>query len=168
MLLWVPYQPEFVSSFLTRCCDVFCEALRIGIALRGAIAAGNLILHKRSNTFLGTELVEAARLEKAQEWLGVTLGNSVCSEAMRIPFEPHLVRIADAPMKTGTKQLLSGLVLDWPRRWRELHSTTAIEAINSIRDPNFSKYYDNACSFARISDSDPDWFLRDAPKPTGT
>jgi hypothetical protein len=167
ILLWTPYRPQFVGPFLVRCSNVVCEALRIGVPLRGSVTAGRLILHKRTNTFLGQELVEAARLEKAQDWLGVTLGASVRSEELRIPFDPRLVRFYHPPLKPGNEQLFSDLVLDWPRSWRDIHGVSARDAVEALRTPGFDKYYDNARGFIEESDNDPEWFLREA-LPRGT
>jgi hypothetical protein len=154
---------EVVAPFLSRCSSVLCEALKLGVPLRGAITAGQLILHKKTNTFLGLELVEAARLEKAQDWLGVALGASVRSEQLRIPFDPRLIRLYQPPLKTGTEELFSGLVLDWPQRWHELHGSTVADAVEALRTPGFDMYYDNAKMFIEQSEADPEWFLRAAP-----
>ena len=88
ILLWIPYHQTFVQPFLDKCLDVFCEALSVGLPLRGAITAGELVLHKKTNTYIGEALVEAARLEKGQDWIGVCLGVSVRSEKLHIPFDP--------------------------------------------------------------------------------
>jgi hypothetical protein len=136
LLLWVPYRPEFVAPFLSRCSDVVCEALYIGVPLRGAISAGHLILHKKTNTFLGAELVEAARLEKAQDWLGVSLGVSVRSEQLRIPFDPRFIRLYQPPLKPSTDVLFSGLVLDWPQRWKHPQGKSAVETVDALRTPD--------------------------------
>lgn len=160
ILLWVPCHPECLGPFLDRCLNVFCEALKLGIPLRGAISAGDLILHKKANYYLGLPLVEAVKLEKAQNWLGVVLGVSVRSERLQLPFSPLQVILRDAPVKAGNRDLLSGLALDWPRRWRELYSGQSAQLkIEAIRAPEFGQYYDNAIEFVRYSDANPNWFM---------
>jgi len=160
ILLWAPCHPELLSPFLDRCMNVFCEALDLGIPLRGAIAAGDLILHRKASYYLGLPLVEAVKLEMAQNWLGVVLGVSVRSERLQLPFSPLQVILRDAPVKAGNRDLLSGLVLDWPRRWRELHPGQSAQLkIEAIRAPEFGQYYDNAIEFVRYSDANPNWFM---------
>ena len=136
----------------------------MGAPLRGAIAAGELVLHQRASFYLGQPLVEAARLEQAQEWIGVSLGVSVRSEDLRLPFSPLQVMIWDTPVKPGREELLSGVVLDWPRRWRELHpEKTAEETVLTLRKEGFERYYDNAVTFIQHSDANADWFLAAMP-----
>ncbi len=160
-LLWAPSHHNCVAPFLHRCLNVFCKALSLGVPLRGAITAGDLVLHKKSNVYLGQPLVEAARLEQSQEWLGVSLGVSVRSERLRLPFSPFQVMLWEAPLKAGREgALLSGSVLDWPRRWRELNSeASARAAVEAIRTSDFAQYYDNALGFVEYSDVNSKWFL---------
>lgn len=161
ILLWIPYQAEFVEAFLDRTLNMFCEALRLELPLRGAVAAGVAILHKKSNTFLGEPLVEAARVHDAQQWVGTSFGASIKSQSSPIPFSPYQVMLYDAPVKDkGRADLLSGIVLDWPRRWRELQGSSARQAVQSMRSDGFEVYYDTAIAFIDSSDRDPEWFLR--------
>lgn len=161
ILLWVPYQPEFVGPFLDRALNMFCEALRLELPLRGAVAAGMTILHKKSNTFLGDPLVEAAKLHDAQQWIGVACGVSVRSQTMGIPFSPYQVMLYEAPVKdTRATKPLSGLVLDWPRRWREMQGASAYKAVSKLRTPGFDVYYDSALAFVEHSDGNPEWFMQ--------
>ena len=168
LLLWVPYQPEFVQPFLDRVLNVFCEALRLELPLRGAVAAGTAVLHKKSNTFLGAPLVEASKLEAVQQWLGAACGVSVRSEVMRIPFSPQQVMLYEAPVKKPKEPensaLLSGLVLDWPRRWRDLHGVSARDAVTKLRATGFEVYYDTALEFIQYSEENSEWFMAEQPK----
>ena len=88
LLLWVHYHPGHVEEFLNRCARVFCKALDLGVPLRGAITVGDSVLDNTSNIFLGAPLVEAARLESKQDWVGVALGTSFKSKSLRIPIPP--------------------------------------------------------------------------------
>lgn len=164
ILLWVPYQPELVQPFLDRVLNMFCAALRLELPLRGAVAAGTAILHKKSNTFLGEPLVEAAKLHDAQQWVGAACGVSLRSEVMRIPFSPRQIMLYASPVKEPRHaELLSGLVLDWPRRWRDLHGVSASEVVSKLRlrSPGFEVYYDNALNFVRFSDENSEWFVHE-------
>lgn len=162
ILLWVPYKPEFLQPFLDRVLNMFCAALRLGLPLRGAVAVGTAILHRKSNTFLGDPLVEAARLHDAQVWIGAACGVSFCSKGMR--FAPYQVMLYEAPVKESKHaKLLSGLVLDWPRRWRELNGVSASEAVSRLRSSGFEVYYDTTLEFVRFSDENSEWFTKGQP-----
>jgi hypothetical protein len=190
LLFWIVYRPVFIAPFLERCCGVFCEALRLGLPLRGSVVAGRCVLHKKTSTYLGDALVEAARLEKAQEWVGVTLGASV--RAVQFPFlmsqEPMII-LGDPPLKKPSpvarfffllwrlfqktepdkyRKLVSGLVLDWPRYWRRTQADTSSPDIRrkleELRTADFPKY-DNAIRFAEHSAQHADWFQTPNPQP---
>ncbi len=155
LLTWVPLHNAFVGTFLDRCSSLFCNALEMGFPLRGAISVGEVVFHKKTNTYLGEPLVEAARLEAAQNALGVALGASVRD----ISFPPNRVQRYDPPVKAGKEPLLSGLALDWPRFWRDFRTGSPVEKLLELRVSNFSKYYDNAIEFVRYSDENRNWFV---------
>jgi hypothetical protein len=70
----------------------------------------------------------------------------------------------DAPVKKPEHaELLSGLVLDWPRRWRDLHGVSPREVISQFRAPGFEIYYDTAADFVRFSEENSEWFLHGQP-----
>lgn len=151
-LMWAPLHNAFVGTFLDRCASLFCNALEVGFPMRGAISVGDVVLHGKSNTYLGEPLVEAARLEAAQDTLGVALGVSVRSIAL----PPDRIQRYDPPVKPGKKSLLSGVVVDWPRFWRAYHDGSAAEKLSSLRVPAYAKYYDNAIDFADFSEKNSD------------
>ena len=168
LLIWVPLEPNRVMLFLERLTSVFCAALRLRIPLRGALSIGEAIMHKASNTYLGTPIVEAALLEKAQLWTGLACGVSFNQPPRPIPLPVTNFVVWDTPVKDSKDSaLLSGLVVDWPRKWRDLHGTSASEILLDLRTPEFSSYYDNAVKFVAFSDANPEWFLK-MPGPTGT
>lgn len=159
ILLWCPLEPPLVSVFVERCSDVICEALNMNIPLRGAITLGEAVLDNDTNTYIGDPIVEAAKLEKGQDWIGLTFGES----AMWPPFIAQLhgasVIEYSAPMKSGYQKFASPVVVDWPRRWRDNRESDLIEHLDSLNESSqFSKYYDNAKEFADYSASNHDWF----------
>lgn len=154
LLIWTTLHNAFIGTFLDRCSSLICSALTLDVPLRGAIAVGEVILHKKSNTYLGEPLVEAARLEAAQDSIGVALGPSVRT----ISFPPDRVQRYAQPVKHGREHLLSGLVLDWPRHWRSFYDVPLSEKLESIRAEGYEKYYDSAVLFARFSEANPMWF----------
>ena len=154
ILLWTPLLQGTVSPFLARCADLMCEALKIGMPLRGAITAGSAVMHKATSTYLGAPIVEATELEHAQEWVGVTLGSSTGRPFFWRNVDPLLVaHCIDLPLKAGTDHLSSGTVLDWPRRARDHHGMDAIGVLKSLMtSPRHEKYYRNAIKLVRASD----------------
>lgn len=163
ILLWVHYNPGHVGDFLLRISKVFCEALEMGLPMRGAISFGEAIFDKASNTFLGSPLVEAARIEKEQDWVGVTIGASFKDEKHKIPVPPEMVSVYRPPMKTNKEELLSGLVLDWPRVWRELKTGSALKCLNALCSPELPEFikkrYHASASFYEYSEKHQDWFF---------
>jgi len=152
ILLWVPLVQHFIAPFIARCGDMVCEALRMGLPLRGALAAGPAVLHSRTGTFVGAPLVEAARLEQAQDWLGVSLGASMLAPDISREFDPNLVLPYAVPFKKGKSQVSADLALDWPRRFRARFGTDPVEAVRAVdTSPLHRVYYDNAARFAEFS-----------------
>lgn len=159
ILLWCPLAPPLVADFVERCSDLMCEALSMDIPLRGAITLGDAVLDNKTNTYLGKPIVEANYLEKGQDWVGLTLGNS----AIWSPFlaQLHGASIIEypAPMKEKFKECASPIVVDWPRRWRDKNASSPISKLDELnKTPGFEKYWNNARAFAEYSLSKHDWF----------
>lgn len=161
ILLWCPLVAPLVGDFVERCSDLVCEALAMDIPLRGAITLGDAVLDGDSNFFLGEPIIEAARLQKAQNWVGLALGHS----AIWSPFLAQLHGTAiieyPPPAKESLKQFASPIVVDWPRRWRDKHGacpSSKLRALNT--NPKFATYWENTISFAEFSLSKHDWHLR--------
>jgi hypothetical protein len=161
ILLWCPLVPPLVGDFVERCSDLICDALEMGIPLRGALTLGDAVLDTESNYFLGDPIVEAANLEKGQNWVGFTLGHS----AVRAQFLAQLHGTAiieySPPMKEKFKEYASPIVVDWPRRWRDSRGKCPSEKLCELNtDPNFSLYWDNTIKFSEFSLQKHDWHLR--------
>jgi hypothetical protein len=156
LLLWAPLGETHVSPFLARCIDVFLEALALGIPLRGAVAIGEAILDQKNGVFLGTPLIDAARLEHVQDWIGISLTRS-CTDVL--PWlDSSVVLPYTPPCKPGTTaELHGGLALDWPRRARVRH--VDIEAaLDAMQPPESHRsYYDHARAFADHSAAQARW-----------
>ena len=163
LLLWVPYHHSHLQEFFDRCSRVFCNALEIGLPLRGSITIGEAVLDKENDIYLGTPLVEAARLEAKQNWIGVSLGSSFKSEEMSIPIPPESVMMYTPPMKDGGQSLFSDLVLDWPRVWRESKTKSAIERLESFCVPDLpeglKQRYLSTIEFFKHSEMNRNWDL---------
>jgi len=152
IILWVPLVEHFISPFVARCADLICEALKLGLPLRGALAVGSAVLHSRSGTFIGQPIVEAARLEQAQNWIGASLGLSMLASDVSGEFDPNLILPYDAPTKPNRKHLLSGLALDWPRRFAERFGGDPMAVLTAMNtSSSHSRYYENTVKFVKIS-----------------
>ncbi|MHB0970956.1 MAG: hypothetical protein ACYC7A_19900 [Thermoanaerobaculia bacterium] len=152
ILLWVPLVQHYIAPFFARCADMVCEALQMELPLRGAVSAGRAVMHPSSSTFIGPPIVEAAKLEQAQDWLGVSLGASMLAADISREFDPTLVVPYRVPLKRGKIKVPSGLALDWPNRFRERYETDPITSIQQInRSPAHGIYYKNAEKFAAFS-----------------
>ena len=161
ILLWHPLVPAFVDDFASRCSDLICEALAMNIPLRGALTTGDAVLDAESDFFLGEPIVEAARLEKAQNWIGLTFGHSAVWSAFLVQLHGTTIIEYPPPTKEDLKQWASPIVMDWPRRWRDKHGECVSAKLRELnRDPKFSLYWENTIKFAEYSHSKHDWHLR--------
>ena len=151
-IMWVEYD-DFTDArmggFLEKCSSIMCEAIKRRIPLRGVVSRGMAIMDDENQIFLGAPIAEAAKAESAQKWLGVTLAKSCakfhsCDIATILPYTKHI--------KESNMALLSNLVLDWPRWWREHEKqdvNSLIDAMNVAT--GYSEYYDNTKAFVSYS-----------------
>ena len=163
IVVWAPLDPLFVGPFLQRCADIICEALSMGIALRGAVSIGSAVMDQTTGTYLGDPIVEAAEHEHAQDWLGACMCPSTnWPEYQRqLLFDTSNVILYDAPLKSSADKCESHVALDWPRRWRETQKLDVDAAIDALdTDERFGRYYENARLFADHSTQNEDWFER--------
>jgi hypothetical protein len=133
------YHPIPCDNFLDLCNEIICHSIEIGLPLRGAISMGEAILHIDYNIFLGQPLIETARLEHVQVCIGASLATSftkdqIVPQRYQLPFNTHF--------KANVPQSFSGMILDWPRHWRNTRKTDLIATIHALDvDLKFSDYY---------------------------
>lgn len=171
-IVWVEYDELFGMSlrgFYEKCMDIFIEAIKRGIPLRGAISRGTAIMNEEDKLYLGKPIVEAARAETAQNWLGIGLTSScqkaALSEAwLLLPYDEH---IKETFKNNNREPLFTNCVLDWPKYWRKTQSEDVISFIEKMNDvPAFSLYYDNAVKFVNYSkENDHFWDDKLPPPP---
>lgn len=136
---WI-YQTVPCDTFLRVCNEVICTSLELGLPLRGSLAMGEAILDNEERIFIGSPLIEAARLEKGQKFIGASccpsFMNQIIPNRFLLPFEEHL--------KEGYSSIYGGAVLDWPRHWRATRKTSIRETVLSLRDESekAKEYYD--------------------------
>jgi hypothetical protein len=121
ILLWTDYSrgPMIMNAAKRVACRLFCDCMRMGLPVRGAMACGPAIMDKERGIYLGEPLVDAARAESAQacasigvaqSW-GRYFGGSLGRAEGLLHFSGHI--------KPGRELDLASVVLDWPRIWRE-------------------------------------------------
>ena len=161
IILWHPLVPPFVDDFVTRCSSLICEALTMNIPLRGAITLGDAVLDRECDFFLGAPIIEAARVEKAQNWLGLTFGKTAMWSQFLAQIHGTAIIEYPPPAKEGLKAYVSPIVVDWPRRWRDKYGECPSAKLRELnRDPNYASYWENTVKFAEFSQGKHDWHLR--------
>lgn len=159
IILWTPARLTHLSPFLARCGDLICEALKLGLPLRGSITAGEAVMHKATQTYLGMALVEASDIEKNQRWVGATLGVGFAVKDLKEGLNETLVVPLFCEHFKSTMELsIPYLTLDWVRRWRNgtddlIHLLEEMKA--SAPDAN-KAYYENTIAFVRYRELDDD------------
>lgn len=91
LLFWTRYSTMALPSFTNCVAEAICIGLEIELPLRGAIAVGEAILDEDSGVFLGDPLVEAARTERTQQWIGVSFGPSFAKPGFNDGFHLHTI-----------------------------------------------------------------------------
>jgi hypothetical protein len=161
VLFWTHYSTMSLPSFTLLIAEAICFGIESDLPLRGAIAVGELILDKESGTFLGEPLVEAARTEREQQWIGVSFGPSFAEP----PYNRQFRLFTVLPYKSHYKSVLSpcatGIAVDWPRKWRESRKSDVRPLVRALdRQPEFTEYYARTLAFVDFSERNHDWFIR--------
>jgi len=161
LLFWTQYSKMALPSFTHAIAEAICFGLEAGLPLRGAIAVGEATLDSASGVFLGKPLVEVARTEKAQKWIGASFGPSFSEPRFNNGFHLHTILPYKSQYKDLTSPFATGITVDWPRRWRETRKSDPRIILRKLdRDPTFSEYYTKSEGFTRFSEENHDWFRR--------
>lgn len=153
-LVWLyisPLSKPLLGGFLKKCSIIFCEALKRGIPLRGTISMGSAIMDEENRIFFGKPLVEAAKAELRQKWLGVAIGKSVVEKIGQfnpkdmeylLPYRNH--------MKYECDSFLSDFVLDWFSYWNKFENNDIEKIIEDMNtDISFDDYYKNTLLYVK-------------------
>jgi len=151
---WVA-SPIPCDNFINACNELVCHGIEVGLPLRGALAAGQAIFDDRRRLYLGQPLVECARMEKAQEFIGAGLCKSfrtqIIPKRFRVEFERHL--------KSPVCSEWGGAVLDWPRHWRATRKEDLSKLVAGMgSNPGSHSKYANTLELIRESASRADQF----------
>lgn len=161
LLFWTTYNKMALPSFTHLVAEAICFGLEIELPLRGAIAVGEALLDSSSGMFLGEPLVEVARTEREQQWIGVSFGPSLSKPRFNEGFHLNTVLPYKSHYKEPDSDYAMGMTVDWPRRWRESRKSDPRPALRTLdRDPRFSSYYERTLRFVDFSEEHHDWFRR--------
>jgi hypothetical protein len=159
VLFWAHYNQLMMRTFTSLIADAVCFGIEVGLPLRGAMAVGDLILDNESGTFLGEPLVEVARAEKEQNWIGVSFGPSFLNPPRNEGFDLTTMLSYKSHYKSVLSPVATGMVVDWPRKWRESRKTDVRPEIRSLDwNPAFTDYYATTLGFVDFSERNHDWF----------
>jgi hypothetical protein len=144
------FQPIPCDAFLETCNELMCRSLQVGLPLRGALAVGDAVLDKERNIFLGQPIIDANLLEHGQRFIGAGMCPSFADQTIpkrfSLPFSQQLKKVA--------AEEASGLVLDWPRHWRNTRPIDLKQVVMSMdTDDAFSDYYQNTLASIEQSDA---------------
>lgn len=161
LLFWTKYSKISLPSFTQLIAETICWGLEHQLPLRGTIAVGEAILDSESHTYLGQPIIEAARTEGAQEWIGVSFGPSFLVPEFNNGFYLHTILPYKSHYKDKTSAYASGITVDWPRKWRETRTTDLPTLVSTMdTDTRFSEYYKKTLDFIAFSESNHDWFKK--------
>jgi hypothetical protein len=159
ILFWCSYSSFHFFPFCGVLLDFFCDVLELGIPLRGGIAVGETHIDEATRSYIGDPINEAAAVEQAQNWIGISFGPSFAIHPYNNLFEAEQVLVYRRHRKTDRADLIPGAVLDWPRRWRETRQKPAIAILQQMNtDQKFTSYYEITESFVRFSEDNKDWY----------
>jgi len=168
ILLWAKYESAIVDWFLYNVNDLFCRLLAKNIPVRGAISFGDAILRPDDGIFLGQPIIDGARCEAAQQWLGITFGPSLLDSPRWLG---DMTKIApyNSHIKSGREDMAAKVVLNWTTQWdSERSGLTPREAVSKLNtNPNFTQYYENTIAFIDRLDTEADWWRSTDPASIG-
>ncbi|MFA6981303.1 MAG: hypothetical protein WC209_18395 [Ignavibacteriaceae bacterium] len=165
IILWTPFLPEFISPFCARCADIICESLLKGLPLRGAISCGSAILNKNKGVFLGSPIIEAARIESQQNWIGVSFCPSATEPHFQLSLHPDLLiqnYTEHFKFSNGFNKYISLMTLDWAKRARDRKLDDKIiqqlQTLKSKAPIDKQGYYEQTLSFIQYSLNNNGWY----------
>lgn len=161
ILFWTQYDPVRLFRMTELSAEAVCKGIEIGLPLRSAITFVEVKFDSDRRVFFGAPLNEAATTEKAQCWIGVSFGPSIQVP----PFSQELYLQTVLPYKShikpGAEKTVPGLVVDWPRRWRETRKEKVGDVLQNLdTDESGAEYYKSTLRFTEFSEKNHDWFRR--------
>lgn len=161
LLFWTQYNKISLPSFTQLIAETICYGIEHGLPFRAALSVGEALLDSESGTYLGEPIIEAEETERLQKWIGVSFGNSFSKQDFDKGFYLNTVLPYKSHYKDPTSSDATGMVVDWPRRWRETRKTEIRSLVSAMdSDPDFSDYYTRTLKFIDFSERNHDWFKK--------
>jgi len=142
--------PVPLRPFFETCAEIICLGIECDLPLRGAVSMGDAILNEKERIFLGSPLVEAARLENKQNCISLSLCNSFKMQQDTIncllPYTSHLKNdVADS--------LVYKYAFNWPDYWMSTRNEKDIKMIiqQMAENNNQHEYYINTLKLIEFS-----------------
>ena len=157
IFMWVPLERVFADAFVNHCATFVCEALNMGVQIRGAIALGDAVMDRSTGTYIGMPIVEGASCEKIQEWMGVAYAPSATWQPFLTEVHPNSYIEYDIPVKAGHESDHPPVALDWTRRWEELYKTPAATKLAEMNAASPHPKTRNSVAFAEYCQANRDW-----------
>ncbi len=161
ILFWTQHNKMSLPSFTHLIAETICYGIELRLPFRGTISCGEAILDSQSDKYLGELMFEAKHTEELQNWIGVSFGRSFAKPDFNKGFYLNTVLPYKSHYKNTKSKYATGIVVDWPRRWRESRKTDVRPLISAMdTKPKSSKYYKNTLRFIDFSEQNHDWFKK--------
>ena len=150
------------DNFLAVCNELICASIEINLPLRGAISMGELCIDEQKGVYLGDALVDIARMEKRQNFIGATPCKAFQEQSIQaqyfLPYKSHLKEL-----KQKELDLSFGAVLDWPRHWRNTRNADVLQIVASLSEDgesneNVNIKYENTKKLIQFSGSNSEYW----------
>ncbi|MCK4351791.1 hypothetical protein KAW65_00095 [candidate division WOR-3 bacterium] len=160
-LFWTSYNKISLPHFTYLIAETICYGIEHELPLRGTLTVGEMILDGNSGTYLGKPIIEAVRTEQLQQWIGLSFGPSFSKPDFKKGFYLNTVLPYKSHYKDKANPLATGMVVDWPRRWRETRKANIRSLVSRMdKDLKFSQYYIKTLEFIDFSERNHDWFKK--------
>lgn len=154
IVFWCSYSHLNIEVLFFCLKEIMCKSIELGIPLRGAVSVGKTIIDKKRGIYLGKPIITAARAEKAQKWIGITLCSSFNLGYYSSPLGIDTILMYDKHIKKGYETTVSQYTIDFPRHWRNTRSNPIILEIQKLNsDIEFNDYYINTIDFVKYSEN---------------
>jgi len=159
ILFWTDYSKIALPSFTLLISETICYSIEHELPLRGTISVGEAILDSATNTYLGTPIIEGAKTEPIQKWIGVSFGSSFLTSDFSGGFHLDTVLPYKSHYKDNASPFATSMVVDWPRRWRETRDNDIRPLVRAMDvNEESSDYYTRTLDFIDFSELNHDWF----------
>ncbi len=158
IMYWVNYDTFRLEVLLKGISELICKSIEIGLPLRGSASIGKVSIDMKESVFLGQPIIDAARGETAQNWVGFTLSKTFGLDGYNKGFKADYILQYEDHIKKEKEDLLIPLVLDYPRHWRATRSGCLVQQIEKLK--LFEECNKNTINFVKYSEKMHDWWKR--------